>query len=526
MKEEKNNNDIILRLRNITKLYPGTIALRKINMDVKRGKVHGIIGKNGAGKTTLVNIICGIIASTEGDIFIRNKRFKVLSHIEARKEGISIVSQKSQLIPDFTVKENLFIPNFIYSWGKIIDWKRISLKAKEILNKAGTDINPEAKVSDLSIGEKQFLSIIKSYYVEDAQIIILDEASTAFSERDEEILYKLVQASKREGKTTIFITHQMKKVLKFCDEVTILRDGRLIRTEKCSGLNVEKLSSLIVKKSSGYKFEKLKTFSQSTKEKSKETVLSVEGLTKVGVFYNVNFELKRGEIVGLVGLRGSGRTEIFKAIVGANPADEGKVRVGKGRKWFTSVSQALRNGVVYLPEDRDEEGIIEVLSVMKNITLLSLHRLRKGLLISRKKEEKLATNLIETLNIKVSSLEQEVKYLSGGNKQKVVIGKILAPNPVVLLLDEPTKGIDIETKVAILKKIKELSKKIGIIVTSPELEDIMLICDRILVLYERRIITEVPREKFDVESLYLNMQGHSINNGKMIAGDKNKEGGI
>ena len=371
------------------------------------------------------------------------------------------------------------------------------------------------KASDLSISEQQLLLVLKACYVEDAQIIILDEVSASLSREDEQFLYEIINEQKNRGKAILFISHRMGQVLRVCDRVTVLRDGRSITTEECRDLDEEKLSSLIVGEDygKGDKLRKTEDLAVTTKEKTAEVVLSVENLRKAGVFQGVTFELRRGEIVGLAGLRGSGRTEIFKAIAGIDPADGGVIKVGNERKRFTSPSQAFREGIVYLPEDRENEGAINILSVKENLTLLSLRRLAASVvdrvLINKKREKQAAMTLTRMLDIVVASLDQEMGYLSGGNKQKVIVGKILASKPKVFLLDEPTRGIDISAKRSILGIIKErLSDEFaGVMMTAPAEEDLMSICDRILVLYEGEILSEFSREEFDEVALYLAMQG-------------------
>jgi len=503
---DNQEKDFIVQFRNVTKIYSGTIALRKVNISIKRGEVHGIIGKNGAGKTTLVGIMSGIITPTEGEIFVKDMKYKMLSRIRAKKEGISIITQDPQVIPDYTVAENLFTPDYICSWNKIIDWKEIYLKAEQIINKNQINISSYEKVSDLSISEQQLLLVLKACYVDNAQIIIFDEVSSSLTKKDENILYNIIKQQKRKGKAIIFISHRMNEILEVCDRVTVLRDGVVIVTEERCNLNENRLSSFIVGKD--YNYKKNKNEVEPNKENVNEIVLSVDNFTKFSVFQNITLKLKRGEIIGLAGLRGSGRTEIFKAIVGINPADEGWIKIGKEKSRFMNPSQALQSGIVYLPEDRDNEGLIDILSVRENLTLSSLSYLTKMGLINKDRERELTINFIKILSISTPSSEEEVKNLSGGNKQKVMLGKILATNPVVYLLDEPTKGIDISTKKDILKIIKEkLSKSAGVILTSPGLEDLILICDRILVLYKGKIIDEFSKKEFREADLYLAMQG-------------------
>lgn len=499
-------NDTVLRLTNISKIYPGTVALHKVNLEVRKGEVHGIIGKNGAGKSTLVGIIAGIIAPTKGEIFIGNKKFGSLSRIVAKNEKIAIVPQDPHLILDFSVAENLFIGSYICK-NKLVSWKEIYTEAERLVEKFNLNINVRAKAEDLSISERQLLLVLKACYVEKARIIILDEASASLSQKDEKILYDIIEERKSAGNTVIFISHRTGELLKVCDRVTVIRDGRSVATEECRSLNEEKLSSLIV--GGDFKLKAIRDKIKHVQGKSAEVILSVENFTRFGAYQNINFDLKKGEILGLAGLRGSGRTEILKGIAGIEPADEGWVSIeNTAKRRFKNPSEALKSGVVYLPEDREREGLVKNLSVRENMVLNLLGKVSGRFLINRRSEKNLTSALVDMLGIKIASIEQEVNQLSGGNKQKVVVGRISAAQPKVFLLDEPTKGIDISAKESILRIIKEkLSNSAGVILTSPGLEDLMAVCDRILVLCEGEITGEFLKEEFREEDLYLAVQG-------------------
>jgi len=508
MNNRKNNTKIALKLKNISKLYPGTIALKGVNLEVLKGEVHGLIGKNGAGKTTLVNLVSGVIFPTQGDIYIGDKHFKSLSRIDAKKEGISIVTQEPEVVSEFNVTETFFSPDYILK-NNFINWKIMISRAKEIIEKIKFDLDVEMKMGELSISTRQFILILKAFFVEKASIIILDEASASLSKKDEEILFEIISIAKDQGKTIIYISHRMDEVLKVCDRVTVLRDGETIITKDCSELDERRLSSFIIgdKNMTVSLGELKKTIGDNIKTKKEEIILQVRNLTKIGYFQNINFELKKGEILGIAGLRGSGRTEILKSIVGAEKADIGEIVVCKKTKKFKNPCHALRNGIVYLPEERDKEGIISDLSVRENMVLAKIKDLVKFGFINARKENNIVKNLIKELNIITSSSEQEIKNLSGGNKQKVVVGKIIAINPIIILLDEPTKGVDIETKANILKIIKEkLSKNSSVIMTSPSLDELIEVCDRIIVLYEGKIVSEYHKKNFNEENIYLAMQ--------------------
>lgn len=501
-------NDTILRLENITKIYPGTIALYKINLSVKRGEIHGIIGKNGAGKSTLVNIISGIISPTEGDIFVRKRKYKTLSTSQAKREGISIITQTPQIIPDYSIVENLFYPNFIESKIGLINWNKINYEAKKLKDTVGFNISLEARMSDLSISQQQVVLIIKSFYLENSPIVILDEVSSSFLKKDQNFLFEIIKKHKSEGKSIIYISHRMDEILEVCDRVTILRNGEKVATKYVSSLNKEMLSSLIVGERK-YKKNYLNRVTIYNKKNLKEKILTVKNLTLYGSFKNISFELYKREIVGIAGLMGSGRTEMLKTICGVYQPDSGELIIRNEHVYIKNPSQALTKGIIYLSEDRDKEGIISLLSVRKNLNLSLLACNKKNKLINLKKEGQLTEELIGELDIAIASPEQETNDLSGGNKQKVVLGRILAAKPIIYLLDEPTKGIDISAKRSILKIIQEdLSRLGGILITSPEIDDLMLVCDRILVLFNGEIIKTFLPKEYNEKDIYLAMQGN------------------
>ncbi|MCR4441757.1 MAG: sugar ABC transporter ATP-binding protein [Peptococcaceae bacterium] len=502
---EQPKREVILQLKNITKIYPGTVALQKVNLEVMRGEVHGIIGKNGAGKSTLVGIISGMVASSGGEILIKGRKLAHLSRLDAKRERIAIVPQEPQVISDFTVAENLFLGDYPHQ-GPLVNWPEMFRRAEDILRRTGLNINARAKAGELSISEQQLLLLAKACGVEQADIIILDEASASLSHDDESVFFSLLGEQKRMGKTIILISHRTDEILKVCNRVTVIRDGRSVKTISCEGLDRQQLSALIVGDESGR--EQHVMAGSSRAQAGGEVVLKVEGFTRAGCFENVHFALKKGEVVGLAGLRGSGRTELFKSIVGIDPHDAGTLEIAGCKCTVASPSQALERGIVYLPEDREKEGLVAGLSVRENLVLNSLAQISKATLIDRKKEDSLVSRLIKTLGIVTAAPAQEVGQLSGGNKQKVVVGRISAFGPLVYLLDEPTRGIDIATKDSILRTIREkLAAQAGVVITSPGLDDLLLICDRILVLYKGRIVAGFERAEFNEGQIFMAMQG-------------------
>lgn len=512
-----NDNDTILEVRSLLKVFPGTIALENVNIKLRSGEVHGIVGKNGAGKSTLVNILSGIIPPSDGKIIFKGyeKEYIFLTPKKAKKEGIIIVTQKPEVIPDFNIVQNLFLPQYRETKIKTLKWKEMFFRAKKVFEKAGFDIDLTRKMSDLTLSEQQLFLVLKAFYIDNQNIVLLDEVTNSFSKKEQDFFFELINEQKKSGKSIIFISHRIDEVLSICDRVTVMRDGKVVLTAKRSSLNKEKICSLIVGEENYNQFyETDASFSiqksrEGAQNKQENTVLTVEGLTREGFFKEINFTLKMGEILGLAGLVGSGRTEILKAISGIEPAEKGWVILeGVAKKKFLNSWDAIQNGIVYLTENRDEDGLVNILSVRKNLTLSYLVSLAKDFLIKRRKEEDLSKELIDRFEIVTASSEEEVQNLSGGNRQKVLFGRVTSTKAKVFLLDEPIKGIDIASKEVILRAIRErLSVSAGVIVTSPGIDDLLSVCDRILVLFEGKITCEFKREEFNELEIFQSVQG-------------------
>lgn len=501
-----NNGSIALEMRHITKLYAGTVALEDVSFSVNCGEVHGIIGKNGAGKSTLVGIMSGIIPPSQGEIIINGQHFRALSPILAKKQGVSIITQEPEVIEESTVTENLFMPAYREN-NQWISWRELEKKARAILTEAGFPIEVELKVRELSISEKQLLLVIKACYVEQANIIIMDEVSASLSQKDEKILYGIIRERVAAGKTVIFISHHTQELLRICDRVTVLRDGRSVGSAACQDLDQKSLAALIV----GNTSYDTTTMADNSHLIDTKTTFALKGLTWHGRFSNINLKVCKGEVVGLAGLRGSGRTELLKSIVGIEQFDAGAVILNGQEKDYKSPAEALKDGVLYLAEEREAEGLVGIASLKKNLTINILPRLKRGIVISKTLEEPKVDSLIERLNIKAFSREQTIEQLSGGNKQKVLVGKLMAHDPLVSLLDEPTRGVDVEAKESILHTINEQMRKTScILITSPGVDDLIKICDRIIVIYEGAVIEEFQRSEFDEQIIYRAMQGEKI----------------
>ncbi|MDO4960580.1 MAG: sugar ABC transporter ATP-binding protein [Eubacteriales bacterium] len=507
IKTENGQAETALELRNITKLYAGTVALDNVSLTVRRGEVHGLIGKNGAGKSTLVGVISGLVIPSSGEILLDGQSYSSLSPITAKRHHVSIVTQEPQVVEESTVAENFFMP--LYDGGSgFIDWKALNKKAADILSNAGFPLDPQMKMSDLSISERQLLLVIKACYVERAEVVIMDEVSASLGQRDQQILYGIIKDLTSAGKTIIFISHHTEELLKVCTCVTVIRDGRNVGSVDVAKLDKKSLAALIVG-DTNYDDTAIEDRSYMIKD---EEAFRLRDFTRAGKFRHISLSVKKGEILGLAGLRGSGRTELFKSVVGIDPYDEGEIYIDGVKKSFSSPAAAGRGGVAYLPEEREAEGLVSIASIQSNLSLGILNKLSNKLgIINQRQESGLADGLIKTLDIKTLSRKQEISQLSGGNKQKVLVGKIMAHAPHVCLLDEPTRGVDIEAKESILTSInKELRSDSCVVITSPGVEDLMKICDRILVIYEGEIISEFDKSEFSEQEIYRAMQGEEV----------------
>lgn len=499
------SEDIALELRHITKLYSGTVALDDVSLTVKRGEVHGLIGKNGAGKSTLVGVISGIVSPSSGEILVNGQTFASLSPITAKRQHISIITQEPQVIEESTVAENFFMP--LYAGRQIIDWRSMAQRAAAILEQAGFPMDVSIKMRDLSISERQLLLVIKACYVESADIIIMDEVSASLSQKDQGVLYQIIEQLIARNKTVLFISHHTEELLRVCDRVTVIRDGHNVGSASRDELDLKKLAALIVGHTN-YDELVMENLSSMVRE---EEVFALKDFTSCGKFQDVNLTLRRGEIVGLAGLRGSGRTELFKSIVGADSHDKGTLLLQGRETQYASPAAACDDGVLYLAEEREAEGLVSIASIKKNITVSVLPKISRWGIIQNKKEDRWTDELIQTLDIKAVSRDQEISQLSGGNKQKVLVAKVMAHTPLVCLLDEPTRGVDIEAKESILNTInRELRKQSCVLISSPGVEDLIKICDRILVLYEGRIMDQFVRGQFSEQEIYRAMQGEII----------------
>jgi len=468
------NSQNILQVQNLSKSFLGVKALDNIQFGLQKGEVHALMGENGAGKSTFMKILMGLLKPDSGEIIFEGEVLKSHNVHENLQKGISMIHQEILVVPELTVAQNIFLgreTNY-RSW---LNDKAINQKAQEILDAIGIKINAQTKIKNLSIAEMQMVEIAKAIS-NNAKVIIMDEPTSALTDNEVAMLFKIIKDLKAKGVAIIYISHKMDEIYEITDRITVLRDGQYIATKNTNELDKNALIALMV----GRQINDLFLENNSIKG---ESILSVQNLNKKGKFKDINFEVHAGEVLGIAGLMGAGRTEIARAIFGLDKYDSGEIIIKGNKVEIKSPEDAIKNGIGYVSEDRKALGFIPALSIKENISLSSLGNFAKTWFVNASNEHEAATRLSTDLKIKSTSINQKVMTLSGGNQQKVVIGKVLLTAPSLIILDEPTRGIDIGAKFEIYKLINQLTDKgIAVIMISSELPEILGMSDRIMVL--------------------------------------------
>ena len=503
------DGDIILKTKNIDKYYPGTLALNNVDFNVHYGKVNALVGENGAGKSTLMKIIAGIEQQTSGKIIFKGEEIQFKSPIEASEKGIGIIHQELNLFPNLNVAENIFITREIFKNGQI-DHKAQEDKTLELMQRLEHDIEPKTLVSNLRIGQKQIVEIAKALS-QDMEILIMDEPTSALSNEEVAVLFKIIDELKSNNVSIIYISHRLEELMQIGDYVTVLRDGQLIVESSMENVDIP----WIITKMVGH--ETLKSVRSKNKEISEKIVLKVEDLSlpKLGggfLLDNVSFSLKKGEILGIYGLRGAGRTELLECLSGIHPDAKGRIFLDGKIVETQFIDDRIKSGISLIPEDRAREGLFQNLSITSNMTMSSLENYTNFIHIDSKEEEDNVKEQVKNMSIKLADINNLISSLSGGNQQKVIIGKSLLTSPKVLLMDEPTRGIDVSAKTDIFKIMDKLAVSgQGIIFVASELKEILAISDRILVFSKGIITGEYNREEATEEALVsASAVGHEI----------------
>lgn len=502
-------SNICLHAEAIDKVYPGTKALDKVSFDVMSGKVNVLIGENGAGKSTLMKIIAGIEQPTDGHLFMGETEVKFKNTGEARMHGIGIIHQELSLFPNLTVYQNMFMGNE-QKHGLVVDNQTHIEKTIEILNRLEYPIDPHTIVGDLRVGQQQMIEIARNLIQDDLKILIMDEPTSSLSESEVEVLFKIMRELTAAGISIVYISHRLEEILRIGDNVTILRDGKWVAHAEVADIDVPWIVKNMVGSDKGYQRRE-----RAINWNERETVLEVKDLTlpKKGGGYlldHIGFSLKKGEILGIYGLLGAGRTEVFECIMGLRPEHSGDVFLGGEKIGVNNISEQIDRGFALVPEDRQREGLVQTMSIGKNISLSSLKKYRKALFLDQKLENQKIAEQIKDIHIKVANKDLPILSLSGGNQQKVVIGKGILTEPKILLMDEPSRGIDIGAKTEVFDIIHEYSERgLSIVVISSELKEIVAIADRVVVLSNGKKTGEFSGEEIKEDSLVLaSYKGH------------------
>ena len=488
----------ILKLENISKSFPGVNALTDICLDINRGEVRGIVGENGAGKSTLMKILTGIYNKDAGRIEIDGLESIIKSPLHAQQLGLSIIFQEFNLVNTLSIAENIFVGRLSRRPVTGIDWKQINKDASILMNRVGLSINPTTKVGELSVAQKQMVEIAKSLSF-DSKIIIMDEPTATLTSNEIENLFTIIDQMKIDGVTVIYISHRLDEIFRLCDNVTVLRDGYVIETRSVKDITREEIISLMVGRSIENEYPKRQEF------KREKIVLQVKNLTIDGEFENISFDLYEGERLGIAGLVGSGRTEIVRAIFGADRITGGSILLHSKPVTISSPRSAIKKKIAFLTEDRKQQGLILPESISANMTLAALRKVTKFGFVDRTVEKSISKEYINKLRIKTPSTEQKVINLSGGNQQKVIISKWLYTDANIIILDEPTRGIDVGAKFEIYQLINQLADNgKSIIMISSELPEVTNMSDRLLVIHDGRLKCELTGADMNAETIMKN----------------------
>jgi ABC-type sugar transport system ATPase subunit len=487
--------DYILKLKDITKTFPGVKALDNVSFSIERGTIHGLIGENGAGKSTLIKILGGIYHPDSGEIEMNGKsRSRFNTPIDARRAGISLVHQEVKLSEPLTVAENMFLGNLILKGRQLVDWKGMRQRAKEIVDELGMDIDVNEQVDALTVAKKQVVAIMQAINNE-SEVLIMDEPSAVLTERELETMFEIVKRLREKGITIIYISHRLDEVFQLCDNVTVLRDGMHIDTMPVANVNKQQLINMMVGREMGQEYPK-------EVGEIGDTILEVKNLSRGKVLKDISFSVKAGEVFGISGLVGAGRTELARAILGIDHIDSGEIYVRGKKVHYRTFADAIKDGLGLIPEDRKLQGLVQIMTVKKNTTLVNLKRITRAGVINNTMEDEKSIEYVKKLNVVTPSLDTEVQYLSGGNQQKVVIAKWLFQEADILFLDEPTRGIDVGAKTEIYRLINEMVKEgKTVIMISSEMPEILGMCDRIMVMHEGRKVGEMDVEEATQEKI-------------------------
>jgi len=486
-------NNVLLQMKNIHKTFPGVYALKAVDFELRAGEVHAILGENGAGKSTLIKILGGIYTADQGEIYIEGKKVEIKEVKDAQKHGIAIIHQELVLVPYMTVAENIYLGREPMKGG-FVNATKMYEEAQRLIDSYGVNISAKSMIRDLTIAQQQLVEIIKAISY-NSKILVMDEPTSSISEKEVKFLFETMRNLTAKGVGIIYISHRMSELAEICDRVTVMRDGSYIGTKVVKETTNDELISMMVGR-------ELKNYYTRDFKKDGEVILRCENISDHKMVKGVSFEVKKGEIVGFAGLVGAGRSELMKCIFGLTKEYTGDIYI-KGKKVeIRSPSDAIKQGIALVPEDRKLEGLFHVQSVRFNSTIVVLKEFIKGIRVNRKKEEEITQTYIDRMSTKTPSMEQAVGKLSGGNQQKVMIGRWLATSPQILILDEPTRGVDVGAKSEIYAIMNDLAKSgMAIIMISSEMPELINMSDRIYVMCEGKITGCLSHEEVTQEKI-------------------------
>jgi len=488
-------NSCILEMKGMKKYFYGVKALDGVDFKIRNGEVHALIGENGAGKSTLVKILAGVHQPTAGTIIFNDKPVQFPSPQVSQQAGISAIHQEATMFLELSIAENIFMGHHIRNKSNgLLSWKEMKSKTQKLLDKIELDIHPDTKVKNLSIAQRHMVEVAKALSL-NAKIVIMDEPTSALTLKEVEYLYKIIKKLKSEGKAIIFISHKFEEVFEIADYFTVLRDGKYIGEGRMADITVDKIVQMVIGRSLEQMYPKLEA-------EHGDIILKVENLTRIGLFKNVSFELHKGEILGFFGLVGAGRSEVMQTIFGIDSKTSGDVFINGEKVNIANPSDAMNHGLAYLPEDRQIQGAILAMNIRENITLPIIDRISRHIFLDRNREFEITDEYGKHIEIRASGWEQLVEDLSGGNQQKVVLAKWIATKPRILIMDEPTKGIDVATKATVHNFISELAKQgIAVILISSELPEILGMSNNIIVMHEGVVTAKFTREEANSEKI-------------------------
>ncbi|HYH34646.1 MAG TPA: sugar ABC transporter ATP-binding protein [Nocardioides sp.] len=483
-----------LQLRDVAKSFGPVVALRSGSLTVERGSIHALVGENGAGKSTLVKIVAGVYRRDAGDLLLDGEAVDFSSTAESKDRGIAVIYQEPTLFPDLSVTENIFMGRQPLTSGRRIDRAAMYAEAERLFSRLGVHIDPRRPAEGLSIADQQIIEIAKAISV-DATVLVMDEPTAALSGVEVERLFAVARSLRDEGRALVFISHRFDEVFELCDRITVMRDGDYVATLDTRETDVDEIVALMVGREVGELFPK-------SPAELGEPVLQVSDLTSSGVFHDVSFEVRAGEIVALAGLVGAGRSEIARAVFGVDPYESGSVELAGKRVPPRSPRAAIAAGMAFIPEDRRKQGLVTEASVAHNVAAVVRSGLAKLGFLTGGAENRAAGPWAGRLEVKTNALDMHAATMSGGNQQKVVIAKWLATNPRLLIIDEPTRGIDVGTKAEVHRLLSELAGQgMAILMISSELPEVLGMADRVLVVCEGRLTADIPREQATPENV-------------------------